>query len=281
MTVKEFKHDYFSFKGRLNRKPFLMRLMMLGAISIFFVLIVINAEPHLKEDPAHFATNVRKSLVFWVYYIPLIIASISLGVRRLHDLNLSGWWMLLGSGALLSTVNTGNTAIDLAAAILFYIAQLFNLFLIFFRGTKGPNRFGEDPVPQPVKEPKKNAAPKPRHAKKLPKQKNAPTKNWNAKLPKRIPTGTNTTAMTPCRRPKPNAKPKKQRQKLKTAPKTKKANNCTKNPAKSGIFILCVFCFKLLYKFGAATPYQASTSTPVSVTRTVFSHWADMLPPCV
>ena len=49
MTVKEFKHDYFSFKGRLNRKPFLMRLMMLGAISIFFVLIVINAEPHLKE----------------------------------------------------------------------------------------------------------------------------------------------------------------------------------------------------------------------------------------
>ena len=108
MTVKEFKHDYFSFKGRLNRKPFLMRLMMLGAISIFFVLIVINAEPHLKEDPAHFATNVRKSLVFWVYYIPLIIASISLGVRRLHDLNLSGWWMLLGSGALLSTVNTGN-----------------------------------------------------------------------------------------------------------------------------------------------------------------------------
>ena len=145
MTVKEFKHDYFSFKGRLNRKPFLMRLMMLGAISIFFVLIVINAEPHLKEDPAHFATNVRKSLVFWVYYIPLIIASISLGVRRLHDLNLSGWWMLLG----------GNTAIDLAAAILFYIAQLFNLFLIFFRGTKGPNRFGEDPVPQPVKEKKK------------------------------------------------------------------------------------------------------------------------------
>lgn len=154
MTVKEFKHDYFSFKGRLNRKPFLMRLMMLGAISIFFVLIVINAEPHLKEDPAHFATNVRKSLVFWVYYIPLIIASISLGVRRLHDLNLSGWWMLLGSGALLSTVNTGNTAIDLAAAILFYIAQLFNLFLIFFRGTKGPNRFGEDPVPQEKKKTK-------------------------------------------------------------------------------------------------------------------------------
>ena len=81
MTVKEFKQSYFSFNGRLNRKPFLMRLMMLGALSIFFVLIVINAEPHLKEDPAHFAENVRKTLTFWVYYIPLIIASVSLGVR--------------------------------------------------------------------------------------------------------------------------------------------------------------------------------------------------------
>ena len=91
----------------------------------------------------------RKSLVFWVYYIPLIIASISLGVRRLHDLNLSGWWMLLGSGALLSTVNTGNTAIDLAAAILFYIAQLFNLFLIFFRGTKGLTASAKTPYPSP------------------------------------------------------------------------------------------------------------------------------------
>ena len=36
MTVKEFKHDYFSFKGRLNRKPFLMRLMMLGSGFIIF-----------------------------------------------------------------------------------------------------------------------------------------------------------------------------------------------------------------------------------------------------
>ena len=126
MTVKEFKQSYFCFSGRLNRKPFLMRLMMLGALSIFFVLIVINAEPHLKEDPAHFAENVRKTLTFWVYYIPLIIASVSLGVRRLHDMN--------------------------------YIAQMFNIFLIFFRGTRGPNKYGEDLLAEPEKEKKKTKA---------------------------------------------------------------------------------------------------------------------------
>ena len=51
MTVKEFKHDYFSFKGRLNRKPFLMRLMMLGAISIFFVLSLSTPNRTLRKTP--------------------------------------------------------------------------------------------------------------------------------------------------------------------------------------------------------------------------------------
>ncbi len=155
MTVKEFKQCYFSFKGRINRKAFLMRLIGLAAISVFFVLIVINVEPHLKEDPKNFATNVRRSIVFWVYYIPLIIASISIGVRRLHDMNLSGWWMVLSAGAVLSSSDFGNDKINLAAGILFYLSQIFNIFLIVWRGTRGPNKYGEDPLAEPEKEKKK------------------------------------------------------------------------------------------------------------------------------
>ena len=73
-------------------------------------------------------------------------------------MNLSGWWMLVGTGAMLSSVNTGNSAIDLAASILFYIAQMFNIFLIFFRGTRGPNKYGEDLLAEPEKEKKKTKA---------------------------------------------------------------------------------------------------------------------------
>ena len=66
--------------------------------------------------------------------------------------------MLVGTGAMLSSVNTGNSAIDLAASILFYIAQMFNIFLIFFRGTRGPNKYGEDLLAEPEKEKKKTKA---------------------------------------------------------------------------------------------------------------------------
>jgi uncharacterized membrane protein YhaH (DUF805 family) len=56
----------------------------------------------------------------------LTIPSIAVKVRRLHDINFSGWWVLLG---LIPIV--GNIAL---------------LILYIRRGTKGLNRFGEDPL---------------------------------------------------------------------------------------------------------------------------------------
>ena len=56
------------------------------------------------------------------------VSNIMMGVRRLHDLDLSGWWMLL---LFVPLVN-----------ILFYI------YILFFKGTEGPNQYGEDPLQQ-------------------------------------------------------------------------------------------------------------------------------------
>lgn len=49
-----------------------------------------------------------------------------MGVRRLHDLDKSGWWMLLLCVPLVN--------------ILFYI------YILFFKGTEGPSQYGEDPL---------------------------------------------------------------------------------------------------------------------------------------
>ena len=55
----------------------------------------------------------------------LLIPTIAVGVRRLHDTDRSGWWLLIG-------------LIPLIGAI---------ILLVFFvsAGTVGENRFGEDP----------------------------------------------------------------------------------------------------------------------------------------
>lgn len=52
---------------------------------------------------------------------------ITLCIRRLHDMNLSGWLVLL--------------------AFLPGIGEILALFLYFWPGTKGKNRFGDQPAP--------------------------------------------------------------------------------------------------------------------------------------
>jgi uncharacterized membrane protein YhaH (DUF805 family) len=58
-----------------------------------------------------------------IVVIGIIIPTYTVTIRRLHDLNLSGWWILIAVAGL-----------------------LFILWIMFCReGTKGDNRFGSDP----------------------------------------------------------------------------------------------------------------------------------------
>lgn len=56
----------------------------------------------------------------------LLIPSIAAGVRRLHDLDKSGWWLL----------------ISLVPIVGFFLL----LYWFVQRGTEGDNRFGPDPL---------------------------------------------------------------------------------------------------------------------------------------
>ncbi|MDE2341689.1 MAG: DUF805 domain-containing protein, partial [Alphaproteobacteria bacterium] len=66
--------------------------------------------------------------LFGILMLALIIPSIAVQVRRFHDQNRSGWFVLLG--------------------FVPYIGGLVVLIFMLLEGTKGPNRFGEDPKGQ-------------------------------------------------------------------------------------------------------------------------------------
>lgn len=60
-----------------------------------------------------------------LYSLICLLPNLALGIRRLHDVNRSGWWTLIAL--------TG-------------IGVFVLLYWAFLRGTEGPNRFGEDPL---------------------------------------------------------------------------------------------------------------------------------------
>jgi len=75
---------YIVFTGRANRKEFWMFVLVNIVIGLIFS--ILTRIPILK-------------VIFWIVFIlfslAVLIPSIALGIRRLHDINLSGWLMLL------------------------------------------------------------------------------------------------------------------------------------------------------------------------------------------
>jgi uncharacterized membrane protein YhaH (DUF805 family) len=70
------------------------------------------------------------TIIYAIYGLALIIPSIAVGVRRLHDTSRSGWWILIGLVPIVG----------------------FIILIVFFAldGDPGPNRFGPPPPRQPA-----------------------------------------------------------------------------------------------------------------------------------
>jgi uncharacterized membrane protein YhaH (DUF805 family) len=81
-------------------------------------------------------------------WLLLLIPSIAVGVRRLHDVDRSGWWLMLGYGPWILSILLALAQSADVAAILSIVSNIGFLVLLVFAvmpGTRGPNRFGPDP----------------------------------------------------------------------------------------------------------------------------------------
>ena len=113
---------FFTSEGRLNRKSYIYRSFFLS-----IVLFVVQGIWSFAADTFG-ALDLLFSIVAFVLGIFQLAANIMMGVRRLHDLDKCDWWMLL---LIVPLVNL-----------------FFCLYLLFFKGTEGPNEYGDDPLQQ-------------------------------------------------------------------------------------------------------------------------------------
>lgn len=117
-----FKELFFTSEGRLNRKSYIYR-------SFFLSIVLFVVQGILTFAAETFgALDLLFSIAAFVLGIFQLAANIMMGVRRLHDLDKCGWWMLL---LIVPLVNL-----------------FFCLYLLFFKGTEGPNQYGDDPLQQ-------------------------------------------------------------------------------------------------------------------------------------
>ena len=78
----------FSFKGRINRaKYWLTGLIYFVALFAYYILFSL-----FFSFPADLLGII---LIFSVPMIPIIVSSVAVAIKRLHDRDKSGWWLLV------------------------------------------------------------------------------------------------------------------------------------------------------------------------------------------
>lgn len=114
-------------------------------------------------DPSHPLFGMAEGPLSFATMLGLFLPMLAVTVRRLHDRNASGWWVLipyciygvlpfLGSFMMeIEAVGNGGTPSStliswFAAAGVWLLATLIFTIILMFRGTQGPNRFGTDPL---------------------------------------------------------------------------------------------------------------------------------------
>jgi uncharacterized membrane protein YhaH (DUF805 family) len=149
---------YAEFSGRSRRKEFWMFVLFQILVSIVFGLLAglaggaSMATMATSADPTAgvFASIMGMGIILvinLVVSLALIIPSIAVTVRRLHDTDRSGLWLLAPIGiAILAIVAL---QINETLAVVFFVAYfamaIALLVFMFLEGTRGPNRYGEDP----------------------------------------------------------------------------------------------------------------------------------------
>lgn len=115
------------FHGRIDRIGFLLGSLFIFLTLVFVAILTGVIVASLKGASAPNAATGISGTFFLAITIVCsflyVAGSIGLAIRRLHDMNLSGWWVLL-----------------------YFVPIVGNIapwVLLFIRGTDGPNKYGE------------------------------------------------------------------------------------------------------------------------------------------
>ncbi len=105
---------YVDFSGRARRPEYWWFMLF-----YWLVLVVLTA-----VDAVIIGTRGGAGIFSGLAMLALFLPTLAVGVRRLHDTDRSGWWLLIGLVPL--------------------IGGIVLLVFMCLRGTEGPNRFGSD-----------------------------------------------------------------------------------------------------------------------------------------
>jgi len=113
---------YAEFSGRSQRKEYWMFYLFVMIVYVVLSIILRMGAPTMDPVTGELSGGGALATIgmglLGVFWLGTIIPALAVSIRRMHDQDRSGWWILV---------------------------PIANIIFLFIDGTPGPNRFGPDP----------------------------------------------------------------------------------------------------------------------------------------
>ena len=131
---------YFDFSGRASRSEFWW--FFLFCILLYMLAFSLTINDIGQSDESNPEAFLSKALTSWfgIAFIVTLIPSISVSVRRFHDINMSGWWYVA-----LQIVPSILSQFIFIFGFISFIALFAYLYFMCAEGG-GENQYGINPL---------------------------------------------------------------------------------------------------------------------------------------
>jgi len=155
---------YAEFSGRSRRKEYWMWVLfvVITTLVLMFLDSVLGLGGRATSTSTYgpggvgYGANMHGGVLTSLFSLAILIPAIAVAVRRLHDTNRSGWWILMPAlpyiaGIILLLVGAMSLSGSLAMiggglCFVGFICAIVLLVWYCLPGTKGPNDYGDDPL---------------------------------------------------------------------------------------------------------------------------------------
>jgi len=121
------KEVWFAFSGRLNRKAYWLKgILLVSIIGMSVQLFALLMGALLGGEIGAVIGGIGVLIVILPLVVFNVWVALAVAIKRAHDLGHSGWWLFA------------------------FLIPFYNLWMmiemLFFRGVVGPNAYGPDPI---------------------------------------------------------------------------------------------------------------------------------------
>lgn len=120
--------QYVDFGGRARRKEYWMFTLFNAIVSIVLAVIdyILGTASFISSGgPGEVSASFNIGLLGGIYALAVLLPGLAVAIRRLHDTDRSGWWILIG--------------------LIPFVGGIVLLVFFVLEGTRSANRFGADP----------------------------------------------------------------------------------------------------------------------------------------